>query len=36
MITVFVLEIDFEYPKELHELHNNYALVTDKLEIERQ
>ena len=32
----FVLEVDFEYPKELHELHNNYALVTDKLELERQ
>ena len=32
----FVLEVDFEYPKELRELHNNYALVTDKLELERQ
>ena len=30
------LEIDFEYPKELHELHNdypNYPRATDKLEI---
>ena len=28
-----VLEIDFEYPKELHELHNEYHLPPDKIEI---
>ena len=28
-----VLEVDLEYPKELHELHNYYPLAPDKLEI---
>ena len=32
----FVLEVDLEYSKELHELHNNYPLATDKLEIKRE
>ena len=31
-----VLEIDLEYPKELWELHNDYALAPDKLEIKRE
>ena len=31
-----VLEVDFEYPKELHELHNNYPLVADEIEIKRE
>ena len=30
-----VLEVDLEYPKELRELHNNYSLATDKVEIKR-
>ena len=25
-----VLEVDLEYPKELRELHNDYALAPDK------
>ena len=29
----FVLEIDFEYPKELRELHTDYPLTTDKINI---
>ena len=30
-----VLEIDLEYPKELHELHSDYPLVPDEIEIKR-
>ena len=28
-----VLEVDLEYPKELRELHNDYPLALDKIEI---
>ena len=31
-----VLEVDFEYPKELHELHNDYPLAADEIEIKRE
>ena len=31
-----VLEVDFKYPKELRELHNNYPLASDKIEIKRE
>ena len=31
-----VLEIDLEYPKELRELHNDYPLAPDKIEIKRK
>ena len=31
-----VLEVDLEYPKELRELHNDYPLVPDKIEIKRE
>ena len=31
-----VLEVDLEYPKELWELHNDYPLASDKIEIKRQ
>ena len=27
-----VLEVDFEYPKELRNLHNDYPLALDKIE----
>ena len=30
-----VLEVDLEYPKELLELHNDYPLAPDKIEIKR-
>ena len=30
-----VLEVGLEYPKELHELHNDYPLAPDKIEIKR-
>ena len=31
-----VSEVDLEYPKESHELNNNYSLVPDKIEIKRE
>ena len=31
-----VLEVDLEYPKELHELHNDYPLAPDKIGIKRE
>ena len=31
-----ILEVDLEYPKELRELHNNYPLAPDKIEIKRE
>ena len=31
-----VLEVDLEYPKELHELHNDLPLAPDKIEIKRE
>ena len=31
-----VLEIDLEYPKELCELHNDYPLAPDKLEMKKE
>ena len=31
-----VREVDLEYPKELRELHNDYPLATDKIEIKRE
>ena len=34
-LTECVLKTDLEYPKELHELHNNYPLALDKLEIKK-
>ena len=32
----YVLEVDLEYPKELYELHNDYLLVSDEIEIIRK
>ena len=29
----YILEVDLEYPSELHELHNDYPLTPDKFEI---
>ena len=29
----YILEVDLEYPDELHELHNNYPLSPEKIEI---
>ena len=30
------IEVDLEYPKELRELHNDYLLAPDKIEIKRE
>ena len=30
------LEVDLEYPKELHQLHNDYPLAPDKIEIKEE
>ena len=29
----YFLEVDLEYPKELHELHNDYPLAREKLAV---
>ena len=29
----YILEVDIEYPSELHDLHNDYLLASEKLEI---
>ena len=31
-----VLDVDLEHPKELRELHNDYPLAPDKIEIKRE
>ena len=31
-----VFKVDLEYPKELRELHNDYFLASDKIEIKRE
>ena len=31
-----VVKVDLEYPKELHELHIDYRLVPDEIEIKRE
>ena len=31
-----VFEVDLNYPKELQEIHNDYLLAPDKIEIKRQ
>ena len=31
-----VLEVNLEYPKDLHELHSDHPLVPEKLEIKRE
>ena len=31
-----VLEVDLEYPEELQELHNDYLLAPDKMEVKEE
>ena len=31
--TGYLLEVNLEYPDELHELHNDYALAPEKLAV---
>ena len=33
---VRVLGVDFEYPKEFHELRNDYSSASDKIEIKKE
>ena len=30
-----ILEVDLEYPKELHDLHNDYPLAAEKIKVEK-
>ena len=30
-----VLEVDFEYPNDLHELHNDYLLALEKIKVSK-
>ena len=32
----WILEIDLEYPKELHELHNDYPLAPEKMSVKKE
>ena len=32
----YALEVEIEYPKELKELHNDYPLAQDKIEVKRE
>ena len=34
--TGYVLEVDLEYSKELHYIHNDYPLVPEKINIEKE
>ena len=29
----YIIEVDLEYPKELHDLHNSYPLATEKIKV---
>ena len=32
----YTLEVDIEYPKDLRELHHDYPLASDKIEIKEE
>ena len=32
----WILEVDLEYPKELHELHNDYPLAPEKISVKKE
>ena len=34
--TGYILEVDLEYPKELHDIHNGYSLVPEKINIPKE
>ena len=31
--TGYILEVDLEYPRDLHELHNDYPLAPEKVKL---
>ena len=31
-----LLEVDLEYPKELHKLHNDYPLAAEKMNVNKE
>ena len=32
----FILEVDLEYPKELHKIHNDYPLSPEKIQVKKE
>ena len=34
--TGYILEVDLEYPKELHDIHNDYQLEPQKINIKKR